>query len=580
MRSSGVPLGHKLIAVVVAVATACGLYAFLHDREAQLASSASLTFDSAEAQQLDPGIMRVPHPAVVLGQAILSDAMVSRLVPQAGLPASASTALAIGEFRNRLELTQPTAGLLYVRYRDPDPGQAAATANAVAEALSAWTPSGSSAPPPAGNAQPSPTPRPAPPPTREPAPAGSQNHPAGPALAASFGDLAGQLSAANQRVGPGSPLQSEHDRQRYLEAQVRDVQQKLGDLRGEFAHSGTAAQGSFDAIQHALALIWPSAAGLNTAGTSESQLRYEREQVFHAVDVIAQQRQAAQRAEAAQSAPVHPPAQTAPPVQQPQPAPTEAAAPPPASVATWNPLHLDRMAGIPARVVWWPSALVGCFCGLLYWGFAFARYHSSGESDDLLDLAEESAPSAYRLITPDTPGPAARPAEAVELSPEDSAAHKRASFSFEPASVAAPVADQATERVNAPIQTSLQAPVEAPVEAAVRAPVQDAVPDRVAEIAAAEAVVVQPEAERAETESSEAPCADPLAAQRREPDEVFREKVVEIADPWAEEVRQNLSHTTIGRMLDALIMEEERAAARREKKDEAPAPSHSDRLAG
>ena len=117
-----VPLGHKLIAAVIAVATACGIYAFLRYREAQVAFAAWLSFDSAVAQRLDPGVARIPHPAVVLGQSILSDSVVARLVPQADL-ASFSTAHAIGEFRTRLELSQPTAGLLQIRYRDPDPAR-------------------------------------------------------------------------------------------------------------------------------------------------------------------------------------------------------------------------------------------------------------------------------------------------------------------------------------------------------------------------------------------------------------------------------------------------------------------------
>ena len=432
---SSLPLGHKLIAVVVAVATACGAYAFLYFREAQMAFSASLSFDSAEAQQLDPSITRTPHPAVVLGQSILSDSVVAGLIPQADL-APSSNAVAIGEFRSRVELSQPAAGLLWVRYRDLDPGQAVATANAVAKALAAWAPSVASATSPAANAQPAPiaNPNPAPasaaPPQHAPAtepspgvtpqnaPAAGlppatvpQNAPAAePSLADALGKLQAQLSAADQRVGSESSLPSEHDRQRYLESQVRVAQQKLSALRSEFAHSGSASgeQAHVAAIQHALTLFWPSADGLNTAGTSEAQLRYEREQFTRDISIVEQQRQAAQREEAANSAPVNPPAKQNPPAQQtaplppqPQPAPAEAAPSPAASGATSNPLHLERMASLPELVAWWPAALIGCFCGLLYWGLAFARYRPTSEPDDmldLLDLPEESEPPAYSLI--------------------------------------------------------------------------------------------------------------------------------------------------------------------------------------
>ncbi|MGB7267598.1 MAG: hypothetical protein WBC92_18925, partial [Terracidiphilus sp.] len=465
---SSVPLGQKLIAVVVAVATGLGLYAFLSYREAQLALAASLSFDANEAQALDPGIARAPHPAVVLGQSILSDSVVASLAPQAGLGAS-STAVAIGEFRTHVELTQPSAGLLSVRYRDPDLSQAAATANAIAKALAAWTPSTAGTAP-ASNSTPSPatsapssttstpasttsapasttstppsatsTPsstntaphpaasaQPAPAPSSSPAPASAapQQAPAAePSLAAALGELRAQLSAADQRAGSESSLQSDHDRQRYLESQVRAAQQKLGDLRSQFAHSSSAsnAQARLGAIQHALSIFWPSVAGLNTAGTSQAQLRYEREQFTHIIGVVEQEHQAAQREEAANPAPANSaaanpasansPQPSTPPASQPQPAPAAVAPTPPDSGVNANPLRIESMAGLPAQVVWWPSALIGCFCGLLYWAIAFARHRSSAESDDLLDQSDETAPPPYCFINTAPPAPADSGAE-------------------------------------------------------------------------------------------------------------------------------------------------------------------------
>ena len=100
---------------------------------------------------LTPASRALLHPAVVLGQSILSDSFVATLILHADLSAP-STAHAIGEFRTRVELTQPTTGLLWVRYRDPDPGQAVANANAVAKVLAGWAPSTTSAPPPAAPA--------------------------------------------------------------------------------------------------------------------------------------------------------------------------------------------------------------------------------------------------------------------------------------------------------------------------------------------------------------------------------------------------------------------------------------------
>jgi hypothetical protein len=466
LRSS-IPPGYKFIAVVVAAATACGLYAFLRYGEAQLALAASLSFDSAVAQQLDPGDTSAPDPAVVLGQSILSDSVVAGLVPQTPLAASAP-ADAIGEFRTRLELTQPAAGLLRVRYRDPDPAQAATTANAVAKALAEWSLSTTSARPRAANARLTPAPGPKRVPASGAAPqhtAAAEQHAAGAelSLATALGELQAQLSAADQRASAGagaeSPSQSEHDRQRHLESQVRAAQQKLEDLRNEFAHSGSASGGQarLDAIQQALALFWPSAAGLNTAGTSEAQLDYEREQLSRDIGVIEQQHQAAQRAEAANSASANRPSQqTAPLAWQPQPAAAAVAISPPVSGAGPNPFHLERMAGLPAPVAWWPSALIGCFCGLLYWGVAFVRYRSSPESDDLLDLPEESAPSANRLLNIDAAVLGDSRAEWIEVYPAETSSRKRASFTFDPDSTSAPVPDQSP---SAPIQGSTADPV-------------------------------------------------------------------------------------------------------------------------
>jgi hypothetical protein len=552
---SSVPLGHKLIAVVVAVATACGLYAFLRYREAQQAFAASLSFDSAVAQQLDPAITRAPHPAVVLAQSILSDSLVVRLVPQAAHAAS-STAQAIGEFRTRLELIQSTAGLLSVRYRDPDSGQAAATANAVAKALAEWAPSTSSAPPPAANAQPATAPGPAP----APASAATPRHAptAEPSLAAALGELQAQLSAADQRVDPESSLRSKHDRQRYLESQVRATQQKLDDLRSKFARSGSAsgAQARLDVIQRALALFWPSAAGINTAGTSKAQLGYEREQLTRDIGVIEQQQQAAQRVEAANSASANPPSQqTAPLASQPQPVPAADVSSPPASGTTRNPLHLEHMAGLPAPVAWWPSVLIGCFCGLLYWGLAFARYRSSRESDDELDLPEESVRSANRLLNIDASVPAGSRAEWIEAYPVETSSHRRAFFTFDPDSISASGPDQS------------------PSPESVQRSTEDTVPDDLPKTA-----VVPTETDSAET-ASDADTVAPLRAPE-EQDEVSREEVVGMANSWEEEIRKNLSQTSVARTLDPQPIAEDVAAAKGPARDVGPPPSEPDRLAG
>ncbi len=570
--------------MVLAVATGCGLYGFLRYREARLACAASLTFDSAEAQELDPRITRGLDPAVLLSQTILSDAVVTKLVPEADLVES-PTALAIGEFRTRVELTEPTAGLLLVRYRDSDPGQAAATANAVAKVLAAWAPSTTSAPPPAAaNAQPAPAPgpepapasagNPAPAPGPNPAPASAaapQHAPvAEPSLAVALGELHAQLSAADHRVGPDSPLRSEHDRQRYLESQVRIAEQKLDDLRSKFAHSGSASGGQARvvAIQHAMALFWPSAAGLNTAGTSKAQFSYEREQLSRDIGIVEQQRQAAQREEVANSAPANPPAQqtrasqqTAPTPPQPQLAPADAAPSPTGSGATPNPLHLERLAALPGQVDWWPSALAGCFCGLLYWGLAFARnrYYSEdddSEDDDLRDPLEESSHSTYRLFDTDEPVAAGSRGEPDDAYPVETPSRKRASFIFDLDSVSASAPDQSPSPE--PMQDST-------ADAVLHGPPKTAVAPNHTDLA---------HTDLAETASA-ADAAAPLSAPN-EHDEALHGTIVGTADPWGDEIRKNLSQTNIGRVL----VTAEESPAKGPARDELPRPSQSDCLPG
>lgn len=540
MRST-VPLRHKLIAVVVAAATACGLYAFLLYREAQLASAASLSFDSAAAQQLDPNTARALHPAVVLGQSILSDSFVATLILHADL-AEPSTAHAIGEFRTRVELTQPSAGVLWVRYRDPDPGQAVATANAVAQALTGWAPptTGTSAPAaPASAAAPQDAPPAEPLPATAPRPAPAAER----SLATALGELQAQLSAADQRADPESSLQTERDRQRYLESQVRDAQQKLDDLRSEFPQSDSASGGQvhLDAIQHALALFWPSTAGLNAAGTSEEQLDYERDQLTRDMNVIAQQRQAAQREAAANADSVN------------QPASAAAVPSPLAPSATGNPLHLERMARLPAQLARWPSALIGFFCGLLYLGLAFARYHSSAESDDLLDLPHAKANSIYHLFDTDARGPADSDEIPIDADAVKTPSRKHAFLTLNLGSIPAPARDQP--------------PSFEPIQGSTPVTVLDSL---------AETAPVSAHTEMAQAASA-ADAVAPLRAPEQQ-DEVSPEGMIGTSDSWEEEIRIRLSQTDIARILNSQIVAEN-IATKGPNRDVGPPPSETDRLA-
>ena len=249
-----------------------------------------------------------------------------------------------------------------------------------------------------------------------------------------------------------------------LESQVRAAQQKLYDLRRKLpdAGSATGARTPLDVVQHALALFWPSAAGINTAGTSEAQLKYERQQLTRDIDIVEQQQQAAQRAEAADSASTEVQAlPAAPPTTQPQPAPAPAPAASVQSPSSFpvpvNPLHLQRAAALPAPVAWWPAALAGCLCGLLYWGIAIARYRALRDSDDELDdeddevdLPEKSTRSMYGLSGIDAPVRAASRDEWIEAYPAETSLPKHASFSFDQESDSASASDQRSDQPPSP----------------------------------------------------------------------------------------------------------------------------------
>jgi hypothetical protein len=213
------------------------------------------------------------------------------------------------------------------------------------------------------------------------------------------------------------------------------------------------------------------------------------------------------------------------------------------------------MAGLPAPVAWWPSILIGCLCGLLYWGFAFARNRSSRESDDQLDLPEERAASVYGLFDTDERVAAGSRAEWVEAYPVETSPRRRAYFTFDPDPTSLPVSDQSPSLE--PIQRLTE----------------DIVSDDRPEIA-----VVRTETDLAET----APDAEAVAALRaaEEQAEVSQEKIAGTANSWEEEIRKNLSKTSVAGMLDPLPMTEDIAAAKGPARDAGLPPSEPGRLAG
>ncbi len=655
MRSSAVPLGHKLIALILAVGVAAGLFVELRLRATQSAASAVLTFDGSDVQAIDPAILQAPKPAIALGQAILTDATVTQLLPQAGLPASAS---GIGQFRTHLDLNQLSPGLLAVHYRDASPARSATITNAVAETLASWSPRplSSRQPAPTATAPPAPTARRAVHPAQKKAAAPA--HPAGNAAAPShafstaLASLDGQLMAAQRRVGGPdertgySPNAGEQ--QRYLESQFRAALQKLNDLRSQAATSDSVpdARRSIAAIRDALLSGGAgSAEDFHTTGTSTAQLRREKARLADVIAVVDAQRRTFQREEDARAPAANTPGQDSPGQDtnpQPAPAPThqdatnqdatnpastnspaansaDTSAAPPSSqpglsvvhpfTGLDNPLRLQRLAGPAGPILWWPAVVAGCLCGLIYLAAVSARYRTREDFDEPEEYAAASAPSSHRMITPPDPVRDTQREEMVESPPPAPVvSHKRASFMFEPDSpeitvppTILPAPAAATEPVEpAPVEARLIEPasVEAasfdavPLEAAPfeAAPVQPA-PVEAAPLEPAVAAIVTPDPAAIET----APPAEMVSetALRAEPgrDEPaehrimeaeaapLHENVIEIADPWAVEVRKALAQTVYGRMMESSPTGKEESSASREA-DESEQQPRPGRMAG
>jgi hypothetical protein len=595
------PLGHKLFAVILAIAVAFGVYAWLLHNAGETGGAAVLSFDPAAARSVDPGFADASEPAAAFAQSILSDEEVAGLSKTAHLASSATT-VQIGEFRSRLELRQPSGELLQVRFQDADPVRSAATANAVADALSTWTPSRPSAAAPLASPQPAPAPAA---PAKSPSVAPGSRPRSG--LADGLGQLQAQLSTTNREVerlsastgrggsgrrthGDAERSYSQSRQQQLLKTQVRAAQKKLDDLRTRYAKENPepGVEGRLAKIQQALLAILPAGnssmqsratSGYRAAGTNAGQLRRERAQLADAISVVSTQRQAIERAEAAQPAPAPAPEEAAqaaaPPVSSsaagseahassPSQPPTasgsgEAAAGPPFK----NPLRLTRLASQSAGSLLWPvdehavvpAVVAGFLCGFLYLVATARRYRPFEEEED---IPEASASTAHRFITPSEPVRAAMwTSNWSEPAPRESALPQRASFTFEtapPESVPAESAPQGGGDARA-VAEEEKAADKTVVETEAR---DNAAVDKEA---ADKAAVLEGE----------------VASAGEEP--VASEQSDGAPDPFVAKFRRTLSETSLGKMFEGAAAGEE-GSATEPKQDGQGAETHSDRRAG
>ena len=468
---SGIPVGHKFFAILLALAVAGAGCAWLLYRSSRRAGAA-LSVDSALAQQFDPGIASAPHPAVALADSMLSGPALATLARQAHL-ASSTPAGQIGEFRSDLELTEPSPQRLDVRFQAADPSESMAVANAVAHALAAWTPASAattpapaqSAVPPATGSQPSEQGQSQP----AAAPAAAQSAPPGPTppahpLSDALTKLGAQLSATDQELdgiagmGAEPPSYNESRQQSLLRTAVHQAQGSLAGLHRRYADelADPNIGARVNEIRQAVGSILSGGHryGFNAVGVSARQLSAERSELRQAIRIVSRETKGVQAEEAAHPAANPQPAQPSAPT-----APVARSAPPsaPASASpsalqeqnisasgavsqsqphpAQNPWSIVRLAAPASRPPLWPALVAGALCGLLYLGIAALAYRRGSGDEIYPDL--RSAPQ--RMITPDDPltlddEPASLPAR--------DAPRQRAAFVYQPAPPEEPAADK------------------------------------------------------------------------------------------------------------------------------------------
>ena len=454
---SGVPPSHIVIALFIAATAGFSLWFWLGKRTADSAS-AELSFNATLAQHADPGLSAAGRPAIALADTILNDQAIAELAKQAGGPSTAASG--VGEFRSSLELTQPSPAVLRVQFAGSDPNQSAANANAVALALTAWTPQQAGAPAGAADAQPAAQPnadaqtaaQPAAPVAKtagkEQSPQSQSSSAAGPTdhgLSDALGEMGAQLTATDReleqlagedysRRSPSSNPQAaytEYNQERLLRTRVGEAEKKLDDLRAKYGEkdAGPEVKNRLASVQQALdAILEHAAGGFGAAGTSIGQLRRERAGLSHAISVVDEERKAIEQRESAgaaqegsaqtpsQPAPASSASQTAPAAAstaQPAQATSSAGQTPPSSLDSESstpqqpavhPLSLVRLAKPTPPAPLWPPVLAGFVCGLLYLGGASLAYRQTADVEDYYDEdPEEEVASPYRFITPVMP---------------------------------------------------------------------------------------------------------------------------------------------------------------------------------
>jgi hypothetical protein len=400
------PLRHRLVAGGIAVAIGSGMFLWPRYGARPPATTAVLSFDAGAARQADPGVMNAhaKAPAVALAQSILSDGVVRVLTKQAGV-SFASNKNEAAEFRSRLDMTQTSARLLRVNYKDTDKKLSAAVANAVANMLVAWIPTAVA--PTATSVIPTAASAPSPPgaPPAKPAFGKSdrQRHPLH-SQSRQLRELERQLAAAGRKptasdrqaiasqktdVAP-PPSSTDNEERRTLQSQMSVAQKKLDDLRARYTDEYPDVENTKDditEIRRKLASLPPVSNEAERAASpprrepdanETDQLRVERARLRQVI-LVEKRREAGLRHQTPSSVGnsawavqrVSPPLTPQAPIRQ---------SLDPVAGRTWQrPFTLVRLAGdagagqSKSGLLWyWP--LAGTLLGLLYSGVAMWRY--------------------------------------------------------------------------------------------------------------------------------------------------------------------------------------------------------------
>ena len=395
-----VPLRHKLIAAMIALAIGAGFFTWSRHGKSRLTTIAEMWFDAGAAQLVEPAIMQAKEPAVALAQSILKDDVVKGLEMRTGVRDDVAT------FRSHLDLTQPSPNLLHVDYHDLDQQLSVAMANAIANLLVSWTPS-----PVVPNSAPVTLT-----PVAQPTPKVVSPHRHTQATSAQpdeIGNLEAQLVATDQKLitlntakqkadAAPRPMSKETEHRRALEAQVSAAQKKLSDLRERYTDEYPdveIAKENLVELQGQLIALGPeikeptlSASTPKPVDNSNEAilLRQERARLVQAI--AEEKHRVALHGRGLQSEKDSPS-----PIQVPL-APEHPAVKAVVAPVMQSPFTLVRFASYGEPGIWWHGVVAGILCGFLYLSSAVIRYLPVGNAVPQAPLVATNIPIAEEAV--------------------------------------------------------------------------------------------------------------------------------------------------------------------------------------